>query len=57
MSILIALMFLKFIYLASFTSYYTFYLMDKFALSTKAAKYVSVRVLRSRCIGNRRRGT
>jgi MFS transporter, FSR family, fosmidomycin resistance protein len=35
MSILIALMFSKFIYLASFTSYYTFYLMDKFGLSTK----------------------
>ena len=38
MSILIALMFSKFIYLASFTSYYTFYLMDKFALSIKDAQ-------------------
>ena len=38
MSILIALMFSKFIYLASFTSYYTFYLMDKFGLSTKDAQ-------------------
>ena len=28
----------KFIYLASFTSYYTFYLMDKFGLSTKDAQ-------------------
>ena len=37
-SILIALMFSKFIYLASFTSYYTFYLMDKFGLSTKDAQ-------------------
>ena len=38
MAILIALMFSKFIYLASFTSYYTFYLIDKFALSTKDAQ-------------------
>jgi MFS transporter, FSR family, fosmidomycin resistance protein len=38
MSILIALMFSKFIYLASFTSYYTFYLIDKFSLSTKDAQ-------------------
>jgi MFS transporter, FSR family, fosmidomycin resistance protein len=38
MSVLIALMFSKFIYLSSFTSYYTFYLMDKFALSTKDAQ-------------------
>ena len=38
MSILIALMFSKFIYLASFTSYYTFYLIDKFGLSTKDAQ-------------------
>lgn len=38
MSILIALMFSKFIYLASFTSYYTFYLMDKFGLSTRDAQ-------------------
>ncbi len=37
-SILIALMFSKFIYLASFTSYYIFYLMDKFSLSTKDAQ-------------------
>jgi MFS transporter, FSR family, fosmidomycin resistance protein len=38
MSILIALLFSKFIYLASFTSYYTFYLMDKFGLSIKDAQ-------------------
>jgi MFS transporter, FSR family, fosmidomycin resistance protein len=38
MSILIALMFSKFIYLASFTSYYTFYLMDKFTVSIKDAQ-------------------
>src|ERR1700678_315453 len=38
MSILIALMFSKFIYLASFTSYYIFYLMYKFGLSTKDAQ-------------------
>jgi FSR family fosmidomycin resistance protein-like MFS transporter len=38
MTILIALMFSKFTYLASFTSYYTFYLMDKFDLSTKNAQ-------------------
>jgi FSR family fosmidomycin resistance protein-like MFS transporter len=38
MAILIALMFSKFIYLASFTSYYIFYLIDKFGLSTKDAQ-------------------
>jgi FSR family fosmidomycin resistance protein-like MFS transporter len=38
MSMLIALMFSKFIYLASFTSYYTFYLMDQFGLSIKDAQ-------------------
>ena len=38
MAILIALMFSKFIYLASFTSYYIFYLMDQFGLSTKDAQ-------------------
>ena len=38
MSILIALMFSKFIYLASFTSYYTFYLMEGFGLSIKDAQ-------------------
>ena len=38
MAILIALMFSKFTYLASFTSYYTFYLMNKFDLSTKNAQ-------------------
>ena len=37
-SILIALMFSKFIYLASFTSYYTFYLMEGFGLSIKDAQ-------------------
>ncbi len=38
MTILIALMFSKFIYLASFTSYYTFYLMNKFDLPIKNAQ-------------------
>jgi FSR family fosmidomycin resistance protein-like MFS transporter len=38
MAILIALMFSKFIYLASFRSYYTFFLIDKFGLSTKDAQ-------------------
>jgi FSR family fosmidomycin resistance protein-like MFS transporter len=38
MSILIALLFSKYIYLASFTSYYIFYLIDKFGLSTKDAQ-------------------
>ncbi|WP_448151380.1 MFS transporter [Labrys miyagiensis] len=35
MGILIALLFSKYIYLASFTSYYTFYLIDRFGLSTR----------------------
>jgi MFS transporter, FSR family, fosmidomycin resistance protein len=38
MTVLIALLFSKYIYLASFTSYYIFYLMDKFGLSTKDAQ-------------------
>lgn len=38
MAILIALLFSKFIYLASFTSYYTFYLIERFQLSTKDAQ-------------------
>jgi MFS transporter, FSR family, fosmidomycin resistance protein len=37
-AVLIALLFSKYIYLASFTSYYIFYLMAEFGLSTKAAQ-------------------
>jgi FSR family fosmidomycin resistance protein-like MFS transporter len=38
MAILIALLFSKYIYLASFTSYYTFYLMDRFGVSIATAQ-------------------
>jgi FSR family fosmidomycin resistance protein-like MFS transporter len=38
MAILIALMFSKFFYLASITSYFTFYLMNKFQLSLQSAQ-------------------
>jgi MFS transporter, FSR family, fosmidomycin resistance protein len=38
MAVLIALLFSKYVYLASFTSYYIFYLMDMFGLSTKTAQ-------------------
>lgn len=38
MAVLIALLFSKYIYLASFTSYYTFYLMERFEASTKTAQ-------------------
>jgi MFS transporter, FSR family, fosmidomycin resistance protein len=38
MTVLLALLFSKYIYLASFTSYYIFYLMDKFGLATKEAQ-------------------
>jgi FSR family fosmidomycin resistance protein-like MFS transporter len=38
MAVLIALLFSKYIYLASFTSYYIFYLMAEFGLSTKTAQ-------------------
>src|SRR6201994_155557 len=38
MAVLIALLFSKYIYMASFTSYYIFYLMDEFGQSTKAAQ-------------------
>ncbi|WP_147046052.1 MFS transporter [Methylobacterium gnaphalii] len=38
MAVLIALLFSKYIYLASFTSYYTFYLIERFDLSTRSAQ-------------------
>lgn len=38
MAVLIALLFSKYVYLASFTSYYIFYLMEKFDLTTKTAQ-------------------
>jgi FSR family fosmidomycin resistance protein-like MFS transporter len=38
LAVLIALMFSKFFYLASFTSYYIFYLMQRFHLGTQAAQ-------------------
>jgi len=38
MSVLIALIFSKYIYLASFTAYYIFYLMDKFHVSVQNAQ-------------------
>ena len=37
LAVLIALLFSKYIYLASFTSYYIFYLMEKFGLSAQTA--------------------
>ncbi len=39
MAMLIALIFSKYIYLASFTSYYVFYLMHRFSLPTQAAQF------------------
>ncbi|MFH5773197.1 MFS transporter [Paracoccus broussonetiae] len=38
MSVLIALLFSKYIYLASFTSYYIFFLIEKFGLQTQQAQ-------------------
>jgi FSR family fosmidomycin resistance protein-like MFS transporter len=38
MSVLVALVFSKFVYTASITSYYTFYLMQRFGLSIRAAQ-------------------
>jgi FSR family fosmidomycin resistance protein-like MFS transporter len=38
MTVLIALIFSKYIYLASFTSYYTFYLISKFHVSVQSAQ-------------------
>jgi FSR family fosmidomycin resistance protein-like MFS transporter len=38
MAVLLALIFSKFVYLASFTNYYTFYLMDRFELSLERAQ-------------------
>jgi FSR family fosmidomycin resistance protein-like MFS transporter len=39
LSILVALIFSKYFYLASMTSYYTFFLIDKFGLSVQGAQY------------------
>ncbi|HTI73232.1 MAG TPA: MFS transporter [Candidatus Limnocylindria bacterium] len=39
LAILVALIFSKYIYLASLTNYYTFYLMDRFKLSIQNAQY------------------
>jgi len=38
MSVLVALVFSKFVYTASITSYYTFYLIERFGLSVRAAQ-------------------
>jgi FSR family fosmidomycin resistance protein-like MFS transporter len=38
MAVLIALIFSKYFYLASFSSYYTFFLMDKFGLSVRSSQ-------------------
>ena len=38
MAVLVALLFSKYIYLASITSYYTFYLMERFGLPTRTAQ-------------------
>src|SRR4029077_5409810 len=38
LAILVALMFSKYFYLASLSSYYTFYLMDKFHVSVRSAE-------------------
>ncbi len=38
MSVLVALVFSKFVYTASITSYYTFYLIERFGLSIRAAQ-------------------
>jgi FSR family fosmidomycin resistance protein-like MFS transporter len=38
LAVLVALMVSKFVYSASITSYYTFYLIDRFALSTRSAQ-------------------
>lgn len=38
-SVLVALVFSKYVYLSSLTSYYTFYLMDRFGVSVQNAQY------------------
>jgi len=38
MAVLVALLFSKYIYLASITNYYTFYMMQRFELSTRSAQ-------------------
>ncbi|WP_367873078.1 MFS transporter [Luteolibacter sp. Populi] len=39
LSVLVALTFSKYVYLASLTSYYTFYLIDRFHVSVQSAQY------------------
>ncbi|MGB6447817.1 MAG: MFS transporter, partial [Xanthobacteraceae bacterium] len=46
-AVLVALIFSKFFYLSSITSYYIFYLMHRFDMTTENAQLVSVRLPRS----------
>src|SRR5690606_37894301 len=39
LSVLVVLTFSKYVYLASLTSYYTFYLIDRFGVSVQSAQY------------------
>jgi MFS transporter, FSR family, fosmidomycin resistance protein len=50
-SILIVLVFSKYVYLASLTSYYTFYLMSKFGLSAQSAQIYLFLFLGSAAVG------
>jgi MFS transporter, FSR family, fosmidomycin resistance protein len=43
-AVLLALIFSKYVYLTSLTSYYTFYLIEHFSLSVQAAQMLPVRV-------------
>jgi FSR family fosmidomycin resistance protein-like MFS transporter len=51
MAVLIALIFSKFFYLASITSYYTFYLMHRFGLSIETAQIYLFVFLAASAIG------
>ncbi len=51
LSVLILLVFSKYIYLASLTSYYTFYLMDRFGLSEKTSILLLFLLLLSVAVG------
>jgi len=51
LSVLVALVFSKYVYLASLTSYYTFYLIDRFHISVQSSQYYLFILLAAVAVG------
>lgn len=51
LSVLVALTFSKYVYLASLTSYYTFYLIDRFHISVQSSQYYLFLLLAAVAVG------